>query len=213
MFRTRLLTAALALSLLSGAASAEYYKCVQPNGIVTFQNCPCSGCPAPSAAPVTTADFQEGMAAMDKGDYATAIKKLLPLAMQGDAEAQSAVGTLYAIGQGVAQDDQEAVKRFRLAAEQGYSIAQLTLGDMYSVGRGTAQDQQEAAKWYRLAAKQGNAKAQTPLEKRHFIGPREALEADCQHDQRATRKPAIRSCLGRNSVRKYGKRVMGSFLC
>ena len=70
---------------------------------------------------------------------------------------------MYAKGQGVAQNYQEAVKWYRLAAEQGNASAQFNLGVMYANGRGVTQDDQEAAKWYRLAAEQGYASAQFNL--------------------------------------------------
>ena len=40
-------------------------------------------------------------------------------AEQGDAEAQSALGIMYDLGEGVPEDDAEAVKWYRKAAEQG----------------------------------------------------------------------------------------------
>jgi uncharacterized protein len=50
------------------------------------------------------ADFQEGMNAYKRDDYATALREWRPLAEQGDADAQFALGQLYANGQGVPQD-------------------------------------------------------------------------------------------------------------
>ena len=38
------------------------------------------------------ADFDEGIAALRRGDYATALTELRPLADQGNAAAQSAIG-------------------------------------------------------------------------------------------------------------------------
>jgi hypothetical protein len=107
--------------------------------------------------------FEEGMAAYERGDYATALKKWRPLAEAGDATAQNNLGAMYANGQGVPQDDEEAAKWFRLAAEQGGADAQNNLGVMYANGRGVPQDYREAAKWFRLAAEQGHASAQNNL--------------------------------------------------
>ncbi|MEQ1529144.1 MAG: hypothetical protein ABL925_07500, partial [Methylococcales bacterium] len=50
-------------------------------------------------------DFSDGIAAHDRGDYVTAMKLLRPLAEQGDAAAQTGLGFMYNLGQGVAQDD------------------------------------------------------------------------------------------------------------
>lgn len=71
-----------------------------------------------SSAPAW-AGFDEGMAAYEKGDYETALSEWRPLAEQGDTDAQSNLGVMYANGQGVAQDYAEALKCYRLAATQG----------------------------------------------------------------------------------------------
>ena len=56
--------------------------------------------------------------------YATALRLYRPLAEQGNADAQQALGLIYAKGDGVTQDNAEAVKWFRKAAEQGNGSAQ-----------------------------------------------------------------------------------------
>ncbi|HDR2334007.1 TPA: SAM-dependent methyltransferase, partial [Enterobacter kobei] len=65
-------------------------------------------------------------------------------AEQGDAGAQCNLGLMYANGQGVVQDDQQAAAWFRKAAEQGYADAQCNLGVMYAEGRGVPQDALQA---------------------------------------------------------------------
>ncbi|BDV00460.1 hypothetical protein TDMWS_05450 [Thermodesulfomicrobium sp. WS] len=116
-----------------------------------------------SLTPPALAGFDEGLAAYDRGDYATALKEWRPLAEQGHAGAQNKLGVMYAKGQGVSKDDAEALKWFRKAAEQGYAAAQGALGFMYGDGRGVPQDYAEAVKWYRKAAEQGDTKAQNNL--------------------------------------------------
>ena len=74
----------------------------------------------------------------------------------GDAEAQTRLGTMYARGRGVPQDDVEAVAWFRKAAEQGLAQAQAVLGAMYAEGRGVLEDAAEAVRWYRLVASWDN---------------------------------------------------------
>ena len=101
------------------------------------------------------ADFDSALAAYDAGDYETAFKEFLPLAEEGNDEAQKSLGYLYIQGLGVAQDYGEAFKWFRKAAEQGNAGAQETLGFLYREGLGVTQDYAEAAKWYRKAAEQG----------------------------------------------------------
>ena len=84
-------------------------------------------------------------------------------AAQEDERAQTRLGSIYAEGQGVPQDFQEAVKWYRLAAAQGHAPAEYSLGVAYDKGQGVPQDFQEAVKWYRLAAAQGNQFAQVNL--------------------------------------------------
>ena len=107
--------------------------------------------------------LEDGLAAAQRQDFATAFRLWKPLADKGDANAQYNLGLMYANGRGVAQDYKEAVKWYRLAAAQGNANAQYNLGVMYDQGNGVAQDYKEAVKWYRLAAAQGDARAQYNL--------------------------------------------------
>lgn len=77
-------------------------------------------------------------------------------AMRGLAEAQHALGFLYAIGQGVRQDEVMAVAWFRRAAEQGHCGAQHNLGVMYAEGRGVPRDEAQAVAWFYRAARSGS---------------------------------------------------------
>ena len=98
------------------------------------------------------AGWDEAVAAYQRGDYATVVRELRPLAEQGDAKAQFELGVMYATGLGVPQDYAEAVKWYRKAAEQGVAEAQYILGFMYRKGRGVPQDYLRAYAWYDLAA-------------------------------------------------------------
>jgi len=113
--------------------------------------------------PAFSADYQKGLTAAQRGDFATALREWKPLAKQGYAPAQFNLGQMYNRGQGVPQNDKTAVKWFRLAAEQGNVYAQYNLGLMYDEGQGVPQDYKTAVKWYRLAAEQGDADAQSNL--------------------------------------------------
>ena len=73
---------------------------------------------------VAAADFQKGLDAYDKQDYATALREFTALAEQGNARAQSNLSVMYANGQGVPQDDRRAVQWFTGAAEQGNAHAE-----------------------------------------------------------------------------------------
>jgi TPR repeat protein len=108
-------------------------------------------------------DLQEGWDAYDRKDYKTTLRLWLPLAEQGNAEAQVLLGMMYSNGTGVTQDYKEAVKWYRLSAEQGNASAQSNLGLMYDNGTGVPQDYKEAVKWYRLSAKQDDVIAQFNL--------------------------------------------------
>ena len=57
---------------------------------------------------VAAADFRAGVEAYVRGDYTTAYKEWLPLAEQGQAEAQFFLGVMYADGDGVPKDDAAA---------------------------------------------------------------------------------------------------------
>ena len=70
------------------------------------------------------AGMDEANEAYERGDYATAYREWLPLAEQGDAEAQFKLGVMYMNGHGVQQDYAEAATWFGRAAEQGVAQAQ-----------------------------------------------------------------------------------------
>ena len=81
----------------------------------------------------------------------------------GNASGEEAVGHLYEVGWGVAQDYAMARSWYRRAAERGSASAQNRLGVMYRDGVGVARDDEAALGWFRLAARQGNADAQNSL--------------------------------------------------
>ena len=64
-----------------------------------------------------TALLDEGRRAIERGEFATALRLLGPLAEQGASAAQLALGMMYNDGSGVAQDHAEAARWFRLAIE------------------------------------------------------------------------------------------------
>lgn len=107
--------------------------------------------------------FEDGFAAYERADYATAFRLWKPLAAQGLAGAQLGLGQMHESGLGVPQDYTEAVRWYKLAAAQGSGLAQHFLGQAYNLGRGIPQDNVEAVLWYKLAAAQGLKDAQTIL--------------------------------------------------
>ena len=109
------------------------------------------------------AGFDEAVDAYDREDYKTAFRGFSLLAEQGDARAQFNLGVMFANGQGVPKDEQQAVVWYRKAAEQGNARAQNNLGIVYSSGQGVPKDEQQAVVWYRKAAEQGDTTAQFNL--------------------------------------------------
>jgi TPR repeat protein len=109
------------------------------------------------------ADFQAGMDANNREDYAAALREWRPLAEKGDALAQYNLGVLYRKGRGVPQDDVQARKWYDKAAVQGQAKAQYNLGTLYYNGEGVPKDYKQALRWFRLAADQGEAVAQTKI--------------------------------------------------
>ena len=114
-----------------------------------------------AAVPTVAGPLEDGIAAYDKGDYATALRLLRPLAEQGNASAQNNLGFMYGAGWGVPQDYATAVSWYRKAAEQGYGLGQHNLGAMYFNGQGVLQDYVQAHMWFNLSAVQGDANAAT----------------------------------------------------
>ena len=107
--------------------------------------------------------LEEGIDAYRQHDYAKAVELWRPLADQGNAEAQYRLGTLYAEGKGVEQNDATAMTWFMRAAEQGNALAQYNAGASYAGGLGIAKSDVDAAKWFRRAADQGMPYAQINL--------------------------------------------------
>ncbi len=64
------------------------------------------------------AGWDEAAAAYQRGDYATAIRELRPLAEQGHARAQYSLGIMYDNGQGVPQDYAQAHMWVNVAASR-----------------------------------------------------------------------------------------------
>jgi hypothetical protein len=92
--------------------------------------------------------LEDGVAAYDRADWATALRLLRPFAERGDANAQYLVGNLYGSGYGVDSDPDEAVRWWRKAADQGEARAQDELGTAYVWGLGVHKDYSQAAKWF-----------------------------------------------------------------
>ena len=97
-------------------------------------------------APVQ-AEFEDGMAALDRADYERAHAEFLPLAKQGNRDAQFALGQMYDLGIGLPRNVTTAFNWYREAAELGHPGAQSILGFMHAYGVGTQQNIVEGYVW------------------------------------------------------------------
>jgi TPR repeat protein len=116
------------------------------------------------------ADIDSANAALARGEYKAASAEFHRLAQAGDAKAQTHLGYMYYVGEGVSQDYSEAAGWYRKAAVQGNKDAQYNLAVAYAFGEGAQQDYKEAASWYRRSAEQGHAVAQYSLANSYSYG-------------------------------------------
>lgn len=113
-----------------------------------------------SAAVGVHAGMEEGIAAYNKDDYATALREFQPLAARGVSGAQQRLAWMYASGSGVPRNMAKAFELYRRAAEQGNLKAQTALGYLYAGGEeGVEQNPKEAVLWWLQAAIKGDADA------------------------------------------------------
>ena len=61
-------------------------------------------------SPGWAGQIHDAMAAYKKGNYPAALEMFRPLAMGGDQIAQTVLGMMYQLGQGVAENNAEAAK-------------------------------------------------------------------------------------------------------
>jgi hypothetical protein len=131
-------------------------------------------------APVAAGPLEDANDAYHEKAYAKAAELWQPLAEKGDAAAQFSLGTLYAEGKGVEQNDATAFLWFQRAANQGDAAAQYNVGASYAEGAGIGKSDVDAAKWFRRAADQGMAFAQLNLGLLYAAGngvPQDNVEA------------------------------------
>src|SRR5262245_1379946 len=91
-------------------------------------------------ADAALADKITGNAAFKAGNYAVALKELLPEAAKGNADAQAKVGIIYLEGKGIARNYAQAGKWLIAAARAGNPEAQRSLAQMYRLGLGLPND-------------------------------------------------------------------------
>lgn len=117
------------------------------------------------ASPGGAVTLEEARDLMEAGDFAAARQALQPLARSGNADAEELIGVMYAMGLGVARDDERAFDWYLRASMKGHPGAQSGLGWYYELGRGLpAPDMVRAYLWYALSAIGGDPDALLSLE-------------------------------------------------
>ena len=134
-------------------------------------------------------DLEDGVAAYDRKDYATALTKWRLVAQQGNRDAQTFIGAMYYEGKGVAQDYKEAMRWYKLASQQGEPLAQFSLGVMYYKGTGVVQDYVRAHMWFNIAAVGGDSDT---------AKKRDALASKLTPQQIEQAQKLARECQARN---------------
>ena len=100
------------------------------------------------------AGYNAGLAAFERGDFATAKEEFLPLANQGNADAQYAVA-LIALKQNP-PNYSVAVPWLEKGARGGNADAQYFLGLLYQQGVGVTRNTDLAYRWLQKAVVQGH---------------------------------------------------------
>ncbi len=126
------------------------------------------------------ADFDKGLEAYREGEFEKALQEWLPLARNGDREAQHALGMMHEYGRGLERDDIKAAQWYLRAALQNVTESQYRLGVLRENGWGVARDEKLAANWYEKAARSDHALAQHDLAFMYLDGkgvPKDKVQA------------------------------------
>lgn len=112
-----------------------------------------------TAAQALAGDYEKGVSAFRRGDYAEARVLLKPLAQDGDPYAQFAIAVMYDDGLGLPQNFGRALSWYGKAAQAGLVDAQYMAGRFHGGGRGVKQSPPLAFFWFDLAAAGGHPQA------------------------------------------------------
>jgi len=149
LFRTLLVLGLPATVLLGGAQSSVDWRAAEAQ--------------APALATILAAAPPRVAASAQAAE-------LRRIAEEGLAEAETRMGSICYLGEGVAQDLGQARSWFGKAAAQGDPEAQAKLGAMCYMGEGGPRDPVEALRWLSLSAAQDNAYAQGCLGLMYAVG-------------------------------------------
>ena len=112
----------LALAVLLGSAGVTWYKnTLTDRKMLTVL--------LGNAGVSLSADYQKGLDAANRGDFATALREWKPLAEQRNAVAQKNLSVMYAFGKGVPKDYVYAHMWGNLAAANGNELGGMLRDD------------------------------------------------------------------------------------
>jgi len=152
------LTAAFAMLVsLSSAQAAPTVCAPQPDG--------------DTAPPRITPNQTAGQEAWNAGNLTLAVANFRPLAEDGNAVAQYALGDILMHGGcGVKQDKAEGISWLRKSAEAHNTEGEYLYGQAQLRGDGVPEDDKAAFDWTRRAAKADNVQAEVGLGYLYFTG-------------------------------------------
>jgi TPR repeat protein len=138
---------------------------------VTITNSACTNPPPPAEVPApATPSVAAGSAAARNRDFALARANFHPLAENGDADAQRAMGQLLMQNCTGLQDKTAAVGWLTKAVAAGNVLAEVQLAHANRLGLGLPQDDAKAFALYSQAAATANPVAQMELGYLYFTG-------------------------------------------
>jgi len=138
---------------------------------ITITNAPCTNPPPPAeVAPPVTPNVAAGQVAAANRNFALARANFRPLAEQGDADAERAMGQLLMQNCTGLQDKSAAIGWLTKAAEAGNVMAQNQLARAYLLGSGVPQDDAKAFALYSKTAAGGNALGEMEVGYLYFSG-------------------------------------------
>ena len=115
-------------------------------------------------------DIEQGIEAVNQGNYPEAFNIFDELAQKQDAQAQRNLAHLYINGWGVNQDISKARYWYQMAANNGDPAALHNLAVLYQQGQFVDKDLTTAITLYEQAAKQGLAQSQYNLALLYYAG-------------------------------------------
>lgn len=110
-------------------------------------------------------EVENGVVEFKKGNYAEAVRLLMPFAQQGEKTAELNMGIAYAFGYGVEKNQQTAVSFIGDSTGNKSSDMYLWIAKSYENGDGVVKDIKEASAWYHIAADAGNQEAKVWVDK------------------------------------------------